>query len=173
MYREGFIDPTAAIVGSSSPPVLSSSEFEIDLNDSMIDEDEHDHRLGKPEEMTVQLVLCFLQLALHLCMLQESTGFEEVRPRVERKRAAIRVSGTHNIVAEDEGGNCRVDWQAHGWVMGRPYLAILEAKSAFKYIHIDERTADRKPVVSNETLGQYLGEEVVSWGANRGLLGEE
>lgn len=173
MYREGFIDPTAAIVGSSSPPVFSSSEFEIDLDDSMIDEDEHDHRRSKPEEVTVQLVLCFLQFALHLCLLQESTGFEEVRPRVERRRAAICVAGTHTIVAEDDGGICRMDWQAHGWMMGHPYLAILEAKSAFKYIHVDERTADRKPVVSNETLGQYLGEAVISWGANRDLLGQE
>lgn len=67
----------------------------------------------------------------------------------------------------------KCDWQAHGWMMGHPYIAILEAKSAFKYIHVDERTEDRKPVVSNETLAQYLGEAVISWTANRELLGQE
>jgi len=44
-----------------------------------------------------------------------------------------------------------MDWWVHGWMIGHPYIAILEAKSAFKYIHVDERTGDRKPVVSNKT----------------------
>lgn len=78
MYREGYVDPTTTIVGSSSPAVPSSSEFEVDLDDSMIDEDEHDTRRSKPEEVTVHLVLCFLQFALNLCLSQNPEEHKEV-----------------------------------------------------------------------------------------------
>lgn len=173
MRREGYVDSTTTIIGSSSPAVPSSSEFEVELEDSMIDEDEHDTRRSKPEEVTVHLVLCFLQFVLHLCLSQNLEERKEVRPRVERRKATTRFAGVHEVVAEDDGGICRMDWQAHGWMVGHPYIAILEAKSAFKYIYVDERTGDRKPVVSNETLAQYLGEAVVSWRANQDLLGQE
>jgi hypothetical protein len=57
--------------------------------------------------------------------------------------------------------------------MGHPYLAFIEAKRAFKYIRLDERTGDYTPVMANETLAQYLGEAVISWRANREFLGQE
>lgn len=57
--------------------------------------------------------------------------------------------------------------------MGHLYLALIEAKRAFKYIYFDEWTGEHKPVVSNETLAQYLGEAVRSWRANREFLGQE
>ncbi|KAJ5471928.1 hypothetical protein N7539_008497 [Penicillium diatomitis] len=164
---------TLPLRGSSSPAVPYSSEFEVDLDDSMIDEDEHDTRRSKPEEVTVCLVLYSLQFALNLCLRQNHEEHKEVRPRVERRKATTRFTGMHEFVAEDDGGVCRMDWQSHGWMMGHPYLAILEAKRAFKYIHSDDRTGDCKPVVSNETLAQYLGEAVITWRANRDLLGQE
>jgi hypothetical protein len=58
-------------------------------------------------------------------------------------------------------------------MIGHPYLALIEAKRAFKYIHFDEWIGEHKPVVSNETLAQYLGEAVISWRANREFLGQE
>jgi hypothetical protein len=42
------------------------------------------------------------------------------------------------------------------------YLALLEAKRAFKYIHVDTRTGETKPIVSNETLAQCFGEAVIA-----------
>lgn len=46
-------------------------------------------------------------------------------------------------------------------MMGYLYLALIEAKRAFKYIHFDEWIGEHKLVVSNETLAQYLGEAVI------------
>ncbi|GLA55781.1 hypothetical protein AnigIFM63604_002730 [Aspergillus niger] len=66
-----------------------------------------------------------------------------------------------------------MDRQTHGWVTGHPYLALLEAKKAFKQIRFDDRTEQRKPVVSNETLARYLGEALVSWKAARHFMNKE
>lgn len=167
---DDYVDSTSAIPGSSSPVNLTSSEFEVDLDD--FDEDEHDARRSNPEEVTVHFLMTFLQFALNLCLLQDD-GDREVRLRVERLKATIRVAGIHDVGAEDDGGICRMDRHAHGWMMGHPYLALIEAKRAFKYIHFDEWTGEHKPVVSNETLAQYLGEAVISWRANREFLGQE
>lgn len=46
--------------------------------------------------------------------------------------------------------------------MGHPYVALLEAKKAFKQRWFVNQTEQRKPIVSNETLAQYLGEAVVA-----------
>jgi hypothetical protein len=138
-----------------------------------IDEDEHEARRSKPEEVTVHLITCFLQYALNLCLIQAPEGATEVRPRVERRRAEIDVTGMNNVTTEDDGGICQMGRLAHRWTMVHPYLALLEAKRAFKYIYFDEWTGDYKPVISNETLAQYLGEAVVTWKANRELLHEE
>jgi hypothetical protein len=79
-----------------------------------------------------------------------------------------RISG-----AEDDGGICRMDRRTFGWTMSHPYFALLEAKKAFKHIRFDDRTEQRKPVVSNETLAQYLGEATVAWKAARHLMNKE
>jgi hypothetical protein len=163
--REGYVDSTAAIVGSSSPVWPSSSEYEIDLDD--VDEDEHDDRRSKPEDITVNLLVSYLHFALNLCLLQHSSSEGEVRVRVERRKEAVQVSGMYSFTAEDDGGICWMDRQARGWSMGLPTLAFLEAKRAFKSLHIDERTGYLQPVVSNATLAQYLGEAIVSWNANQ------
>jgi len=168
--RECYIDSTTAIIGSSSPTRPSSSEFEVDLDVDQSDEDEHDARGNKLEEITVHLAFCFLQQALNLCLLQ--CGAAEVCPRVERKQARASVAGVYNFSAEDDGGICQMEQHARGWRMVHPYLALLEAKRSFKYITVDGIN-DRKRIVSNGTLAQYLGEAVATWKANRELLGQE
>ncbi|KAF5000394.1 hypothetical protein FDECE_11214 [Fusarium decemcellulare] len=170
--RESYISSTSAITGSSSPMRYSSSEFEADMNDD-VDEDEHEARRSKPEEVTVHLITCFLQHALNLCLLQHSAdemASAEVRPRIERRTTNTRVAGELVVTAEDDGGICRMRRLKHGWGMDHPYLALLEAKRAFKYIHFDEKTERYNPIVSNENLAQYLGEAVITWKENQKLL---
>ncbi|RSL57388.1 hypothetical protein CEP54_008328 [Fusarium duplospermum] len=142
------------------------------MNDD-VDEDEHEARRSKPEEVTVHLITCFLQHALNLCLLQHSadeTANAEVRPRIERRMTNTRVAGEILVTAEDDGGICRMRRLKHGWGMEHPYLALLEAKRAFKDIHFDERTESYHPIVSNENLAQYLGEAVITWKENQKLL---
>lgn len=163
--REGFVNSSSAIPGSSSPTApLSSSEFEPDLND--LDEDEHEARRNKPEDVTVHFVSCFLQYALNLCLSQHNPGHPaelEVRFRIERKLTKARIAGAITISAEDDGGICLVRRVELGWEMRHPYLARLEAKRAFRHFHFDARTESYSPLVSNETLAQWLGEAVIAW----------
>ncbi|KAI1347808.1 hypothetical protein F5Y01DRAFT_232482 [Xylaria sp. FL0043] len=174
VQREGYVSSASAIPGSSSP-LLYSSSFEADMSD--VDEDEHDARRDKPEEVTVHLVHCFLQYVLHLCLLQHFTGNDtdtdmgtdiEVRPRVERKMTTTRIAGA-SISAEDDGGLCQMRRDAHGWKMLHPYLALLEAKKAFKQ-YFEDKAGRYMPIVSNQTLAQYLGEAVITWKGNKELL---
>lgn len=79
----------------------------------------------------------------------------------------------YDFSAEDDGGICWMDRRVRGWSMGLPTLAFLEAKRAFKTILIDQRTGVYQPIVSNETLAQYLGEAIVSWKANQKLQEKE
>jgi len=172
--REGYVSSMTEIPGSSSPVGYSSSEFEAEINEDL-DEDEHEARRGKPEEVTVQLMTCFLQHALHLCLLQHAENpiaDTEVRPRVERMTTNAKVAGGVPITAEDDGGICRMQRLKHGWGMEHPYLALLEAKRAFKYIHFDDKSGKYSPIVSNEHLAQYLGEAVITWKGNPNLLQE-
>ena len=69
--REGYVNSETAIPGSS-PIAPSSSEFEVDMDN--VDEDEHDARRSKPEEVTVHLITCFFQHALNLCLVQHPPG---------------------------------------------------------------------------------------------------
>lgn len=171
VWREGYINSANAIPGSSSPTGPSSSEFEGDTNE--VDEDEHDGRRSKPEEVTVYLVSCFFQYALNLCLLQHSGGLiadSEVRPRVERRTTKAYIAGDVSIIAEDDGGICQMRRRGLGWEMQHPYLALLEAKKAFRHIHFDEKTGKDVPVVSNENLAQCFGEALIAWKGNQKLL---
>jgi len=174
--RRGYVSSATAIQGSSSPiDHYSSSEFDADINND-VDEDGHEARRSKPEEVTVHLITCFLQHALHLCLLQHSAGVvanREVRPRVERKLTTTHIAGGSFVAAEDDGGICRMRWLRDGWGIEHPYLALLEAKRAFKSLYFDEKTERYIPVVSNESLAQYLGEAVITWKENRTLLPNE
>ena len=161
--RDGYVNSTEAIVGSSSPSRLSSSEFEVALDD--VDEDEHETRRNKPEEVTVHLLACFLWFGLNLCLLQDSTIGLEVQPRVKRRKCTTHVAGIYRISAEDDGGICQVRHSAQGWETTNPTLALLEAKKAFKYMRFDQASGQLKPVISNATLAQYLGEALISWKA--------
>ncbi|KAK1762136.1 hypothetical protein QBC33DRAFT_614516 [Phialemonium atrogriseum] len=165
VVRNDQMDSSTVIPGSSSPTMPSSSEFEVSLNIDGIDEDEHEARRRKPEEVTVHLVICFLQLFLNLWLVQDPHGTTEVRPRIECRRSEIR-TGAGSVLAEDDGGICTMVRKAGGWAMKHPFLALLEAKRAFKQIYFDEHTGEGKPIASNETLAQCLGEAVVTWRAN-------
>ena len=56
--RQDYVSSTHAIAGSSSPIRPSSSEFEVDNSD--VDEDDHQVRRNQPEEVTVSLAVSFL-----------------------------------------------------------------------------------------------------------------
>ncbi|KAK1749577.1 hypothetical protein QBC47DRAFT_333388 [Echria macrotheca] len=170
VQREGYINSGNAIPGSSSPIQRSSSEFEADMD---LDEDVHEERRTKPEEVTVHLVTSFLQYALSLCLLQQTSGKTEVRPRIERKKTTAYISNNIPVTAEDDGGICLMRQTGLGWKVNHPYLALLEAKRAFKYIHVEERTGSYIPSVSNEHLAQYLGEAVITWKGNQEYLGKD
>jgi hypothetical protein len=60
-----------------------------------------------------------------------------------------------------------------GWAMSNPYLALIEAKRAFKYIYFDESSESYTPIVSNDNLAQYLGEAVIAWKGNQDVLEDE
>jgi hypothetical protein len=160
--RKGYVNSTTAILGSPSPTEPSSSEFEVDMKDV--------------DKVTAHLVTRFLQHALNLYLVQHSAGTmaeTEVRARIERKTADTRVGGTITVTAEDDGGVCRMCWKNRGWVMDHTYLALLDAKGAFKHIHFDEGTGKHIPVVSNENLAQYLAEAVIAWRKRQKILRHE
>ncbi|RAL04870.1 uncharacterized protein BO80DRAFT_422102 [Aspergillus ibericus CBS 121593] len=169
--RDAYVNSTSAILGSSSPTQPSSSDFEPQWDD--IDEDEYDARRTQPEDVTVHLLLSFLQFALNLCLVQDATGSREARPRIERRASIARIAGQTDIRAEDDGGICWMTRGDLGWTTRHPYFALLEAKKAFKSMYIEERTGRSMPRVSNETLAQYLGEALVAWRANRDFLNQD
>lgn len=169
--RDGYVNSTDAIVDSSSQSGPSSSEFEVAHDD--VDEDEHDARRSKPEEVTAHLLLCFLQFGLNLCLSQDPTASYEVQPRVRRRKCTTSVAGKYEISAEDDGGICMMYHEGHIWNMKHPSLALLEAKKAFKYMHFNEKSRNPKPVVSNATLAQYLGEALVSWRSSGEFMHQE
>ncbi|KAJ5626561.1 hypothetical protein N7528_003988 [Penicillium herquei] len=172
--NDGFVNSSFAIIGSSSPVISSASEFEMDLDD--VDEDEHDARRSKPEEITVQFSMAFIQFALNLCLLQKSLkqrGMVEIQARIDRRTSTTSISGlTSDVRGEDDGGICKMSFQGDGWSMLEPYLALLEAKRAFQYIKFDERTGNHTPLMSNAALAQYLGEVVIAWKERRRNLGQ-
>ncbi|KXX82373.1 hypothetical protein MMYC01_201286 [Madurella mycetomatis] len=168
--RPGYVNSASAILGSSSPTQPSSSEFEGDMGD--LDEDMHEERRNKPEEVTVHLVTRFLQHTLSLCLVQRPSIVikrEEVRFRVERKKTTAYI-GSAPVTAEDDGGICLMRQNGVGWEMVYQCLAILEAKRAFQHIRFEERSGNYTPTVSNAHLAQYLGEAVVTWKDNQEYL---
>ncbi|KAF7550378.1 hypothetical protein G7046_g8032 [Stylonectria norvegica] len=141
---------------------LSGSIYEE--NAEHINEDDYQTRLIKPEEVTVHLALSFLQLVLNRCLVQkppDKTGGFEIRARVERQKAYMKVLNS-NVTAEDDGGICRMRlWPHQGWIPNHPYIALLEAKRGFK--RVDFTKSSPEPILSDDTLAQYLGEAVVTW----------
>ncbi|KXX72784.1 hypothetical protein MMYC01_210682, partial [Madurella mycetomatis] len=171
---DGYVNSAIAIPGSSpsdsgSSPSSSFSDDTVELYD-----DEHEARSCKPEDVTVHLAICFLQVALNLCLLQDrarTQGATEIKPRIERSRLTVQIAGVP-ITSEDDGGICRMHkWKTPGnWSMGNLSLAILEAKRAFKRLDFNDKDGSYIPVVSDETLAQYLGEAIVAWKTNRRYL---
>ncbi|KAI3573863.1 hypothetical protein IWW34DRAFT_751875 [Fusarium oxysporum f. sp. albedinis] len=159
VQKEGYQNSSTVIHGSSSPTIPSSSEyeFEMGLEREDIDKDEHDARRTRPEEVTIRLVISFLEHALLRCLLQHNLRDTEVRPRVERKKTEYRLSNLVTIKAEDDGGICKMRKRYGFWEVEHPYQALLEAKRVFKDIEFNEKENKHVPVLSNEYLAQYLG----------------
>ncbi|EFY95416.1 hypothetical protein X797_011015 [Metarhizium robertsii] len=159
-----------AIVGSSSPTRPSSSS-DYELEPGHMDEDENETHRTIPEVIAVNLAVNFLRYVLQLCLKQDDVE-EEIRARTRSMRGQATVAGVKNITFEDDAGISRYTRIADGWRLAHPYLALIEAKRA-KDIRIDPRTGRSSPVVSNDTIAQYLGEAVLAWRANRDLLGRK
>jgi hypothetical protein len=51
--------------------------------------------------------------------------------------------------------------------MHRPWLALPEAKRAFRHVAFSPDIGEYALVVTNENLAQYLGEAVIAWKADR------
>jgi len=118
-----------------------------------LDEDVYEDRRTKPKEVTVCLVVSFLQYALSFCISQHASVTKtEVRPRVERKKTTVHISKNVPITAKDDGGVCLMRQTKLRWKMNNPYLALLKAKRAFRYIHFKETTGSYIPYVSNKHL---------------------
>lgn len=171
--RQGFVDSTHMQVGSSSPIQSSSpkspSSEDADVSMTAIDEDENDARRRKPEEVTVNLISAFLEHVLHVCLNQKLHKHGEVRVRIERKTSKITV-GDREITAEDDGGICRAELvDGYTWKVVDDFLAVLEAKKAFQFIESSPQ-GGTMPVVSDETLAQYLAEAAITWKANQANL---
>jgi len=138
VLHEGYRNSAMEIDGSS-PVMLSSSEFEADMND--VGEDEHEGRRTKPEEVTVHLVTQFLQYTLSVCLLQpsaEGQGGLEVRARVGHRTSKAIIAGSVLVTAEDDGGICQMRRQHLGWEMHHPCIALIEAKRAFAHGSCDK-----------------------------------
>ncbi|KAK3331664.1 hypothetical protein B0T19DRAFT_413733 [Cercophora scortea] len=169
-----YVSSTSEILDSSPPTQpSSSSSFGTDSSNIDVDEDEHGERGSKPEEVTVHLITSFLQYALSLCLLQRSTSRTtpelEVRARIERIATTASIAG-NSVAAEDNGGICLMRQSQPGWTMKHAYMALVEAKRAFRYIQYHKNSDSCVPVVSRDNLAQYLGEAVITWKGNSELL---
>jgi hypothetical protein len=100
-------------------------------------------------------------------------GGAEIRPWVERRVSKAHIARDVIVTAEDDGGICRMWRRGLGWEMLHPYIALVEAKRAFKKGYFSEKTGNYTPVTSNENLAQYLGEAVITWKGNPGLFQDE
>ncbi|KAK4034730.1 hypothetical protein C8A01DRAFT_38835 [Parachaetomium inaequale] len=175
--KKDFVDPLKHIPPSSASSNSSKGSGD-DYGDSPgeLDEDEHDERQRKPEDITVHLVRCFLHHALAFCLDQRVDAGQdmEVRATLERCRAEVTINDA-KITAEDDGGICRMRraGPGRGWKTENAFLALIEAKRAFQGIHCDEKTGNVEPIVSDRTLAQYLGEAVITWMANRKVVGQD
>lgn len=172
-----FENTVEVVEGSSSPIRTSASEFEESFAES-IDPDEHETRQSIPEEVTVHLIISFLQFVLQLCLVQDPESQQEVRPRVDRRRSALPYLGSGETTAEDDGGICMMNlkpegWIPEGWIPDNSYLALIEAKRAFKRFEYDGATGRMVPKPSDKTIAQYLGEAIATWSSDRGEVGDK
>ncbi|KAG8407979.1 hypothetical protein J3459_018294 [Metarhizium acridum] len=165
--RPDYSNSLEAIMGSSSPTRPSSSDYEIGSEHIGVDENEA-HRTIQ-EKIAVNLAINFLRYVLQFCLEQDDDE-EEIRARTKSMRGQATVAGVNNTF-EDDAGIGRYIRQADSWALVHPYMALIEAKRA-KDIHIDPQTGRSSPVVSNNTIAQYLGEAVLAWRANRDVLGQ-
>ncbi|KAG8410939.1 hypothetical protein J3458_016504 [Metarhizium acridum] len=155
-----------AILGSSSPLGPSSSEYEMEFED--VDEDENEARQSIPEDISVHLAIAIIRCVL-LCLKQPGEQ-EEVRARVERIKVQATIAGFDGIMFEDDAGMSFYCRQNYGWKLVHPFITMVEAKRAFKYIRKDTQSGRSSPMVSDNVLAQYLAQAVLAWQANPSLL---
>ncbi len=167
-----FVDSADAISDPESQSSCKSSQsWASEGGNEGLNEDEHDDRQNKPEDVTVHLLGCFLQYALALSLDQPSDSASQVWARLIRNKSTAVISNVR-VTAEDDGGICKMSRHSTTWKMGHPFLALLEAKRSFQYIDYDNKGYPR-PVVSDSTVAQYLGEAVITWKANQKHFGRE
>jgi hypothetical protein len=160
----GMVNSAIAIEGSSPPPSSAEStesrrEYDPSDESEDLDEDEHDEWRTKGEGVTVHLVGCFLDYTLNKCLLQGERAVQ-AWPRMESNTATAWING-HRITAEDDGGVILMSPKGRGWETINPFIALLEAKRAFKDIAFD-RSRRAHPIVSDETLAQCLSEVIIT-----------
>jgi len=166
--KEGYVNSTEAIQGSSSPARPPSSEgYQSDIHD--IDDDENDERFRLSEDTSLQLLHNFVSYALQGCIKQKDE-YTEICARIERVRSVAQIAGAKDVTCWDDGGVARFRLFPTGWVMDRSFLALFEAKKAFSTLREDAKTGNMSPVVSDAVLAQYFAEAVITWRANRQQL---
>ncbi|OAA35142.1 hypothetical protein ISF_09990 [Cordyceps fumosorosea ARSEF 2679] len=152
---------TAIQTDSSSPPMPpSSSEYSADYE---LDEDAFINLCNVPESLTNHLAYMTDRYALYC--LQQQDPDAEIRARLNSVRYTARI-GPATITSWDDGGLARYERQPDGWFIANPSIAIRESKIASTSVAYDPTTADINPVITNETLAQYLVEAVTAMRAN-------
>jgi hypothetical protein len=123
-----------------------------------------DDRRDEPDRGTKDLLEHFLKSALLRCLVQDRNAPEQFSARTESKKSTALINGV-KLTNYDDGGICTLVYREGAWWTANPYLALSQAKHAFQGIHFDEDGCG-EPIVSDETLAQYLGEAVITWKAN-------
>lgn len=173
--RPDHVDSSAAVFGSSSPTRRSSSptrpepsEYSVKIEE--IDEDDNERFQDIPENIAVSLAIAILRYVLQYILIQPD-GQVEIRARLERLRVQARIVGFDGITFEDDAGVAVYLKQEYGWKMANPFMAMVEGKRAFKYIHKDHAGRSH-PIVSDKVTAQYLAQAVIAWKARPDLLNE-
>ncbi|KAG5926975.1 hypothetical protein E4U42_002753 [Claviceps africana] len=166
--RQDYVDSNEVSSDSSFSAVDSSGS---DYNTSMQepDEDTNEKRRTIAEELSVQLATDFVRYSLQLCLEQPDDGME-FRARMDRRRSTANIAGVEVTCEDDRGIAFCKKHSEHGWQTIDHFVASFEAKRSTRGLDVDDHTTRSSPVVTDDTLAQYLGEAVLTWRANQKLL---
>ncbi|GAM89634.1 hypothetical protein ANO11243_076730 [Dothideomycetidae sp. 11243] len=170
--RGPFGGPLAPIRGFlSASRIPRSSDFGLENED--VDEDQPEDQRSWTDEVTVHLMITFMQQSLHACLFQDLKTVQEVRARIERTRTTTTVKGTTKLIAEDDGGvRLMVLRRGSVWTAQDASLALIEAKRTFKVVQ-DGDESQISSTVANNMLAQCFREAFVAWNAKREVLGQD
>ncbi|CAM1501619.1 Fc.00g036030.m01.CDS01 [Cosmosporella sp. VM-42] len=133
--------------GLTPSQCASKLRHEDNMNQKDVDQESHNERRARDDELSLRLARDFLTYALHLCLRPEGNQVYGV------------TTSTHgDLQREKVRDDC--------WLIAHPYLALLESKRSFKEFTMNEANNSFMPVVSNESLAQLLGEAVAIWSHN-------